>query len=50
MEYRRKAGLDPIPPTAHAYPEAAEDIRTLIRAIQIDKKIGLDLDTMEYNY
>ncbi|HWQ68203.1 MAG TPA: hypothetical protein VN372_15205 [Methanospirillum sp.] len=50
MECRIKAGLDPIPPTAHRYPEAAEDIRTLIRAMKIDKKIGLDLDTMEYRY
>jgi len=50
MECRRKSGLDPIPPTAHRYPEAAEDIRTLIKAMKVDKKIGLDLDTMEYQY
>ena len=45
---REQAGLDPIPPTAHGFPEAAEDIRTLIKAMNVDKKIGLDLDTMEY--
>jgi heterodisulfide reductase subunit C len=48
MECRKKAGLDPVPPTAHRFPEAAEDIRTLIRAMKVDKTIGLDLDTMEY--
>jgi heterodisulfide reductase subunit C len=50
MECRRKSGLDPIPPTAHRYKDAVEDIQTLIKAMQVDKKIGLDLDTMEYKY
>ncbi len=50
MECRRKAGLNPVPPTAHQYPEAVEDIKTLIRAMKVDKKIGLNLDTMEYKF
>jgi heterodisulfide reductase subunit C len=50
MECRKKSGLDPIPPTAHRYPEAVDDIVTLIRAMKVDKKIGLDLDTMEYRF
>lgn len=50
MECREKAGLDPIPPTAHMYPEAVEDIKILIKAMKVDKKIGLDLDTMEYRF
>lgn len=50
MECRRKSGLDPIPPTAHRYPEAVEDIQILIRAMKIDKKLGLNLDTMEYRF
>lgn len=50
MEYRRKSGLDPVPPTAHRYPEAVRDIQTLIKAMKVDKNIGLDLDTMEYQY
>ncbi len=50
MEYRRRSGLNPVPPTAHGYPEAAADIQTLIKAMKVDKKIGLDLDTMEYQY
>ena len=50
MACREKAGLNPVPPTAHMYKEAVDDIQTLIRAMKVDKKIGLDLDTMEYNY
>jgi heterodisulfide reductase subunit C len=50
MKLRKMAGLDPIPPTAHKFPEAAEDIRILIKAMEVDKKIGLDLDTMEYRF
>ncbi len=50
MECRRKSGLDPVPPTAHRYPEAVQDIRILIKAMDVDKKIGLNLDTMEYDY
>jgi heterodisulfide reductase subunit C len=48
LTYREKAGLRPLPPTAHQFPEAANDIRTLIKAMKVDKAIGLDLDTMEY--
>ncbi|WP_319539342.1 hypothetical protein [uncultured Methanospirillum sp.] len=50
MEVRQRSGLSPVPPTAHGYPEAVQDIQTLIRAMKVDKKIGLDLDTMEYQY
>lgn len=50
MECRRKSGLDPIPPTAHLYKDAVDDIQTLIKAMKVDKKIGLDLDTMEYKF
>ncbi len=50
MECRRRSGLNPVPPTAHGYPEAVQDIQTLIKAMKVDKKIGLDLDTMEYQY
>ncbi len=50
MDVRCRSGLSPVPPTAHGYPEAVQDIQTLIRAMKVDKKIGLDLDTMEYQY
>ncbi|HMK48335.1 MAG TPA: hdrC-like protein [Methanocella sp.] len=49
-EARAKAGLDPIPPTAHRYGDAVEDIRKIIRAIGVDRNVGLDLDRMEYKY
>lgn len=49
-EARTDAGLDPIPPTAHRYPEAVEDIRKIIKAMGIDKNMGLNLETMEYRF
>jgi heterodisulfide reductase subunit C len=49
-EAREKAGLDPIPPTAHRYPEAAEDIRKIVQAMGVDRNVGLDLKKMEYKY
>jgi heterodisulfide reductase subunit C len=48
LECRKEAGLSPVPPTAHQFTEAAQDIRTLIKAMKVDKTIGLNLDTMEY--
>jgi heterodisulfide reductase subunit C len=50
IEARTKSGLDPIPPTAHRYHEAAEDIQKIVKAMGIDKKMGLDLDKMEYKF
>lgn len=49
-EAREKAGLDPVPPTAHRYREAVEDIQKIIKAIGVDKNMGLDLEKMEYKY
>ncbi|HUL62478.1 MAG TPA: hdrC-like protein [Methanocella sp.] len=49
-EAREKAGLDPVPPTAHRYPEAVEDVRKIIQAIGVDRNVGLDLKRMEYKY
>ncbi len=49
-EAREKAGLDPIPPTAHRFPEAAEDIRKIVHAMGVDRNVGLDLKKMEYKY
>jgi heterodisulfide reductase subunit C len=50
IDARTKAGLDPIPPTAHRYKEAVGDIQKIVKALEIDKKMGLDLDKMEYKY
>ena len=49
-EAREKAGLDPVPPTAHRYTEAVDDIRKIIRAMGVDRNVGLDLDRMEYRF
>jgi heterodisulfide reductase subunit C len=49
-EARTAAGLDPVPPTAHRYPEAVEDIQKIVQAIGVDKNVGLDLKKMEYKY
>ena len=49
-EAREKAGLDPVPPTAHRYKEAVDDIQKIIQAIGVDKNVGLDLKRMEYRF
>ncbi len=49
-EAREKAGLNPIPPTAHGFPEAVTDIQKIIKAIGVDRNVGLDMDRMEYRY
>ena len=50
IEVRKKMGLDPIPPTAHQYTDAVKDIRKIIKAMGIDKNMGLNLETMEYRF
>ncbi len=50
VDARTKAGIDPIPPTAHKYKEAVDDIQKIVKALEIDKKMGLDLDKMEYKF
>jgi heterodisulfide reductase subunit C len=47
---REKAGLDPIPPTAHQYHEAVDDIQKIVKAMGIDQKMGLDMEKMEYKF
>jgi heterodisulfide reductase subunit C len=49
-EAREKAGLNPIPPTAHGFPDAVTDIQKIIKAIGVDRNVGLDMDRMEYKY
>ncbi len=49
-EAREKAGLDPVPPTAHGFPEAVKDIQKIIKAIGVDRNVGLDMDRMEYKF
>lgn len=49
-EARENAGLDPVPPTAHRYSDAVEEIRKIVRAIGVDRNVGLDMDRMEYRF
>ena len=49
-EAREKAGLDPVPPTAHSHRDAVEQIQKIIKAIGVDRNVGLDMDRMEYKY
>jgi heterodisulfide reductase subunit C len=49
-EAREKAGLDPMPPTAHRYHEAVDDIQKIVKAIGVDKEMGLNLKKMEYKF
>lgn len=49
-EARKKSGLDPIPPTAHRYKEAVDDLQKIVKAMEIDKKMGLDMEKMEYKF
>jgi len=50
IEARKKAHLDPIPPTAHSHPEAVEDIQKIIKALEVDKTMGLDMKKMEFKF
>lgn len=50
IEARKKSGLDPIPPTAHRYTEAVDDIQKIIKALEIDKTMGLDMEKMEFKF
>jgi hypothetical protein len=47
---RRKAGLDPVPPTAHRYRDSVEDLQKIITAMGVDRKMGLDIEKMEYKF
>jgi heterodisulfide reductase subunit C len=49
-EAREKAGLNPVPPTAHGFPGAVTDIQKIIKAIGVDRNVGLDMDRMEYRF
>jgi heterodisulfide reductase subunit C len=49
-EAREKAGLSPVPPTAHGFKDAVEDIQKIIKAIGVDRNVGLDMDRMEYKF
>ncbi len=42
---RKEIGLDEVPPTTHKYPEALEEVQTLIKLTGFDDLIGYDWNT-----
>ena len=44
---RKEIGLDEVPPTTHAFPEALEEIQKICQACEFDKLIGFNMETGE---
>ena len=49
-EVREGARLSRLPPTGHSHDDVVLDRQKLIRKMRLDKKIGFDLDKMDYKY
>ena len=46
-ELRKAIGLDELPPTVHAFPEALEEVQKICAACEFDKLIGFNMETGE---
>ena len=46
-DLRKAIGLDELPPTVHAFPEALEEIQKICAACEFDKLIGFNMETGE---
>lgn len=46
-ELRKRVGLDELPPTTHEYPEALEEVRTILKTTKFDSLIGYNWETGE---
>ena len=44
---RKEIGLDELPPTVHAFPEALEEVQKICAACEFDKLIGFNMETGE---
>ncbi|BDZ71849.1 hypothetical protein GCM10025861_23660 [Methanobacterium petrolearium] len=44
-ELRKSVGLDELPPTTHSFPEALEEVQTIVKATQFDNLIGYNWET-----
>ena len=44
---RKEIGLDEVPPTTHAFPEALEEVQKICAACEFDKLIGFNMETGE---
>jgi len=47
MELRKRVGLDELPPTTHTFPEALEEVQTIIKTAGFDKLIGYNWEKGE---
>ncbi len=47
---REGARLPRLPPTGHSHEEVVLNRQKMIKKMRLDKKIGFDLDTMDYKY
>jgi heterodisulfide reductase subunit C len=47
MALRKSVGLDELPPTTHQFPEALEEVQTIIKATGFDNLIGYNWETGE---
>ena len=46
-DLRKAIGLDELPPTVHAFPEALEEVQKICAACEFDKLIGYNMETGE---
>ena len=46
-DLRKAIGLDELPPTVHAFPEALEEVQKICAACEFDKLIGFNMETGE---
>ncbi len=44
---RKRVGLNELPPTTHEFPEALEEVRTILKATKFDSLIGYNWETGE---
>lgn len=47
MTLRKRVGLNELPPTTHEYPEALEEVRTILKKTGFDSLIGYNWETGE---
>ncbi|MDO8870030.1 MAG: CoB--CoM heterodisulfide reductase subunit C [Methanobacteriaceae archaeon] len=47
MELRKRVGLGELPPTTHSFPEALEEVQTILKTTGFDSLIGYNWETKE---
>ena len=46
-ELRKRVGLSELPPTTHEFPEALEEVQTILKATKFDSLIGYNWESGE---